>query len=428
MISNRGKVVVLTSTSLALFLGLPPASGSSALHVDRSDGRCSNSGPGSNDRPFCTIRRGAAAARPGDTVIVHSGTYRGMVNVPRSGTPRSPIVFKAAPGKRPVVTGGRYGFRLKGKRSITIRGFLVTDTVRHGIYASNGSRVTISGNEVSEAGEPVGGRIGQGIYLRSMSNSLVERNLVHDNSDHGIHLGAGTRGTTVRANRVFNNARQYTRAAAGIHVFGSSSNLIDANIAYSNEDSGFNVREGADNNLVARNVARNNGDHGFDTLRATGTRYIANTAYSNAKDGLSVESDSTGTSIANCISVQNGRVELYVDKSSTPGFTSNFDVLWDPDPAADINYSGTGYTTVSAFASATSHESHGIWADPMFVSPSTGDLHLLPGSPAIDSANSGASGHPSVDLEGNPRVDDPAVTNSGAGPRPHDDRGAYERQ
>ena len=35
------------------------------------------------------------------------------------------------------------------------------------------------------------------------------------------------------------------------------------------------------------------------------------------------------------------------------------------------------------------------------------DLHLTAGSPAIDSANAGASGQPARTSEGNPRVDDP---------------------
>ena len=55
-----------------------------------------------------------------------------------------------------------------------------------------------------------------------------------------------------------------------------------------------------------------------------------------------------------------------------------------------------------------------------------GDYHLTAGSPAIDSANSGASNEPAADLDGNARVDDPATANTGAGSRTYDDRGAYE--
>jgi parallel beta-helix repeat protein len=419
------RMAVVSSVALVLALVPLPAYGASTYHVDKAP-RCSNSGPGSRSQPFCTIGQGAAVARPGDTVIVHGATYREMVTVPRSGTSRSPITFKAR--GRATVMGRKHGFLLNGRRWITIRGFAVTATSSHGIFTSKGSGITISRNDVWEAGQPVQGQIAQGIYLRGVTDSLVEGNSAHHNSNHGIELGEGTTKTTVRGNFVFNNARQYAPAAAGIQVFGGKNNVIEANRAFANEDSGFNVREGATDNLIASNASWGNGDHGFDTHRATGTRYIGNTAFGNSMDGLSVEADSTGTVIANCISVQNGRFELYVDSSSTPGFTSDYDVLWDPNPGPDIRYAGTGYDTVESFSTATSHDSHGIGADPMFANPTLGDFHLLPGSPAIDSANSGANGHLPLDLEGNPRVDDPAVSNSGIGPRPFDDRGAYERQ
>src|SRR5207247_2707961 len=61
-----------------------------------------------------------------------------------------------------------------------------------------------------------------------------------------------------------------------------------------------------------------------------------------------------------------------------------------------------------------------------FANAAGGDLHLTAGSPATDSANSGASGQPSTDAEESPRLDDPATPNSGVGPRAFDDRGAYE--
>jgi parallel beta-helix repeat protein len=428
MIGIDGRKTVVAIVILAVFLGIPAAWAASSYHVAGGNPTCSDSGPGSDTEPFCTISRGAAVARAGDTVIVHSAVYPETVTVPRSGTSTSPIVFEAAPAEVPVVAGGTYGFRLSGRHWVTIRGFAVTDTVRAGIYATNAAGVTISGNEISGAGEPVSGEIASGIFLKGMSSSLVEANSVHHNTNHGIQLGGGTTGTTVRANEVFQNARQFTRAAAGIHVAGSSSNVIEANVAYANEDSGVNVRDAANNNLIARNAAWSNGDHGFDTLRATGTRYIANTAQGNHTDGLSVEGSSTGTVIANCISAENGRFELYVDPGSASGFTSDYDLLWDVDPSsADIRYAGTRYATVAAFAAATPHETTGIGANPMFVAPPA-DLHLAPGSPAIDSANSGVSGHPSVDLEGNPRVDDSTVDNTGVGPRDYDDRGAYERQ
>jgi len=106
----------------------------------------------------------------------------------------------------------------------------------------------------------------------------------------------------------------------------------------------------------------------------------------------------------------------------------DYDIVFLHSGTDMIVWGSTTYTSLAAFVAATGQESHGIQADPLWEAPNAGDLHLLAGSPAIDSANSGASGQTSTDADGNPRVDDPATANTGAGPRAYDDRGAYEFQ
>lgn len=65
-------------------------------------------------------------------------------------------------------------------------------------------------------------------------------------------------------------------------------------------------------------------------------------------------------------------------------------------------------------------------ADPLFAG--AGDYRLSPGSPAIDSGdNTALPPGLDTDLDGNPRrVDDPATADTGVGPAPVVDRGAYE--
>jgi parallel beta-helix repeat protein len=404
----------------------------STLYVDQGNPSCSDSGPGDVGRPFCTIARGAAVAVAGQTVMVFSGRYVGLVSVAHSGAPGSPIVFATAPGATVTVTGGTYGFRIPGRSWITVKGFAITDTIKHGIYASSGSNIVLIGNEVSYAGEPVKSRTGRGITLSGVTVSLVDGNRTDHNTDHGIYLSGGTAQTTVRYNESFANARQFARAAAGIHVADSHDNVILGNRAHDNEDTGIQMRSGATDNLVAGNVSWNNGDHGFDTLGATGTRYVANTAFGNHKDGFSIEGNSTGTTLANCIAVDNGlstnEYDLYVAPSSVGGFSSDYDLIWNSSSEVPIKFNGVRHATLAAFFKATGNDVHGIGADPRFIDPGWWDLRLGPGSPAIDSANSGASGQPEVDADGNPRVDDPDTPDTGAGRRPYDDRGAYEYQ
>jgi hypothetical protein len=93
-----------------------------------------------------------------------------------------------------------------------------------------------------------------------------------------------------------------------------------------------------------------------------------------------------------------------------------------------IDWAGAKYSSLAAFQAATGREPRGIQADPRFQLPGAANFHLLAGSPAIDSADSGASGQPTTDADGNGRVDDPATPNTGVGPRTFDDRGAYEFQ
>ena len=135
--------------------------------------------------------------------------------------------------------------------------------------------------------------------------------------------------------------------------------------------------------------------------QSTGQRLIANSVYKNVTAGINVEGSSTGATIANNISVDNGiasprtRSNIRVDSASTSGTTMDYDLVYLSSPDVMLIWNSVNYTSLAAFKSATGQETHGIQADPKWASPGAGDFHLTAGSPAIDSANSGASGQPS---------------------------------
>lgn len=73
------------------------------IHVAKQG---SDSDDGSTNHPLGTINEAARRARPGDTVIVHEGTYREWVNPPRGGLSNNRrIVFTVAEGEHVVLAG-----------------------------------------------------------------------------------------------------------------------------------------------------------------------------------------------------------------------------------------------------------------------------------------------------------------------------------
>jgi alpha-N-arabinofuranosidase len=75
----------------------------SEIHVAKTG---SGSASGTVAQPYLTINKAASVAQPGDTVIVHAGTYREWVKPVRGGTSEgNRIVYRAASGEEVLVKG-----------------------------------------------------------------------------------------------------------------------------------------------------------------------------------------------------------------------------------------------------------------------------------------------------------------------------------
>jgi parallel beta-helix repeat protein len=418
-----------------LVLALPAAVRSApgdTYYVDKGNANCSDSGAGTATQPFCTIKPAASRVVAGETVLVYSGTYNEQVTVSRSGTSSAPISFLAAPGANVTITGGSSGFYMSSRSYVIVEGFHVTQTSGDAIVVKNSSNITIRGNRASYAGQPVNGQTARGIRIDTTTDSTFSGNTVDHNTAYGIYLLAASTRNLVKGNNIFSNAFQFMRAGSGIRLHSSPQNTISSNVSHNNEDSGIEFDKST-KNLAVNNVTYDNGDHGIDvTASSNTTRVISNTVYKNVTAGINVEGSSFSATIANNVSVDNGiasprtHSNIRVEAGSTAGTTLDFDVVHLSTPDTMIIWNNVSYTSLAAFKAATGQEARGIEADPRFKDRAGFDLSLTAGSPAIDSANSGASGQQDVDSQDRPRLDDPATVNTGAGPRAYDDRGAFE--
>ncbi len=408
------------------------------LFVNRASASCTNTGAtaGTAATPFCAINSAAAKVSPGQTVQVAAGTYAEKVTVAVGGTSALPVTFTPAPGAAVSLTGAQNGFTMTNKSWVTIHGFSVDHTTAAGIVVSGSSNISIDANHVTSAGQPVNGATAQGIKIANSTDSIVTNNVTDHNSDAGILVTTNADNNVIAHNESFANARGYVRAAAGIDLRSSTGELVFGNRTHDNEDSGINVWTGLTDgsSTVYDNVSYSNGDHGIDVHNAVGAHIVANTVVNNSDSGIEMTT-SQAVTLNNNITIDNGinsprtAGQIRADKGAVAGgCVVNDDLVFLRTAGVMIDWNGVKYSSLAAFRTATGMESRGIQADPQFVSVAGADFHLQGGSPAIDSANSGAAGQPALDDDGSPRVDIPTVVDTGIGPITFADRGAYEYQ
>ena len=340
---------------------------------------CTDGGAGTPQAPFCTIAAAVSKLQPGDTVYIGNGTYAETVKPTVSGTASATVTVTAWPGRRPSVGAGVANGVLVSSRSyVTISDLLVTGTTGAGISVSGGDHISLIDNEVTRSGQPVQGKVAQGIRLSGVTAGLVQGNNTHHNSDHGILLTGGTTGTTVSGNVSSFNAEGYQRNANGIDVISPGNTLI-GNVTHDNEDSGINIYPGGNNTLAASNVTYNNGDHGIDDLNVTGGRLIGNTVFHNCTSGINVEGTSGSYVVENNVAVDNAVYPAYngISCSRRAGNIG----IWDSAPATTtvdhnlvyLSKPGTmyvfktSYTSLAAMSAATGQEKHGVQGDPRFA-------------------------------------------------------------
>ncbi|MER7178802.1 PKD domain-containing protein [Streptomyces hyaluromycini] len=369
-----------------------PVSGGT-LYVDRGTPSCSDSGTGTESRPFCTVQAAADVVEPGDTVRILGDSlspYSEAVTLTRSGTSDQPITFSgaplspsrstavlAAPASAPALT-------LKGVHDVRVESLTFSDEHHSDVVAVTGSdHVTLDRLTVDNSA-PTVPVIGTAIGVDGTSSDVtVSRNTLNPSTAYGVRVAPGAARVTVTTNMIF------MQQQGGIAVSGAADTDVTSNTVFAPCATGISL-DGGSSGVVENNVAI--------TLGSMQTR-----------------------------ACQAPTAPLYaVSADSTSQVTADYNVAANDAPASapartEYSWAGTSYATSAAFRDGTGQGTHDI--DGIHAYPSTPSEH----SPLIDSADATAPGELSTDSQTRPRVDDLLVDNTGNGTG-HPDRGALERQ
>jgi len=147
------------------------------LHVSP---RGSDGASGSEDRPWRTLTGAATKVKAGDLVLVHAGEYAGLRVQYRRGSWDHPIVFKAAPGEKAIISGAvrvakrRYVVAIVYTPHIIIEGFRIVAKSGHvaAVWAYLSRGIVMRNNVI--AGNPHG----DAVVLERSPFAVFERNEV----------------------------------------------------------------------------------------------------------------------------------------------------------------------------------------------------------------------------------------------------------
>lgn len=266
----------------------------------------------------------------------------------------------------------------------------------------------------------------------------VTNNTVHDVNNIGIDMigGEGTCSTPLldavrngvcRGNVVYNAHSLYGGGyAAGIYVDGGINITVENNMSYSNDvgieigcenngrvSSGMIVR----NNLVFNNDKRGIGIGGYDfpaTGKVTTSSVLNNTCFNNDTEGtgegeLTIEYTEDCMFNNNIFYSSNNNKLMITTVGNGSGNQFDYNLWYAPGgiSSTTIDYNGTVYTGFAAYQSGTGQDAHSLFANPSFVSASLPipDLHLQPGSPALDAGDPAfVPDSNETDYEGNERI------------------------
>jgi hypothetical protein len=323
----------------------------------------SDSNIGSLSHPWATIQHADSLAKPGDTVIVLDGIYRGDIALTSSGTTEQPIVYRAQNKWKAklIGTGTGAGSAVVGVSggNIILQGFDITGTDANGIilasYGSIASHNRAIGNYVhdlvvpcsSDSGTAIetgGGDNYNGISHNDMLENLIV-NIVPEGGCAGGHQASGlfaeVPGSVIANNTVIN-------AGYGIQSWHAASNLIIYGNTIVNNLRGITVGAGDapyghinDYTTVQGNVIYNSTELAIAETGRTGlhNRYLDNLIYAgntsvNLNNGLrAIRTVAADPKFVNNIGTAMGNYQF---RGPSPVHQGHLGRLWAPAAFARV--------------------------------------------------------------------------------------------
>ncbi|THB78690.1 MAG: hypothetical protein D3926_12405 [Desulfobacteraceae bacterium] len=226
--------------------------------------------------------------------------------------------------------------------------------------------------------------------------NIIRRNTFHDDFD-GFGVSPGSTSLVTNETDVYENT-VYNMGDDGVEVDGTASNVRLWKNTFYDILMGISVApvyKGpvyAFSNLIYRTGVGNHSytgspfkfNSGYDKSGAIYLFHNTCDAVYSSNNGLYIKAPGSWDKVYSRNNIYVGTDYAVENYNASQPVDFDYDTLWNHDAAYLVRWDGTRYTTLSAFAAATGHETHGLSADPLFEDPGSGDFRLKKSSTLID--------------------------------------------